>query len=201
VTARLQPPLLRFAEQVLLAAHRAQVIVDVGCGSNPDLGLHLRESGYDGSLVFIDWNAAALASHRAAYEALMAERARPALWLCSAIQALELNDSWLVVCRTLPRWTRPGGVQKPRGAEDGARLLTELARTGARGVSGLLSEIEAATLAAGARSLGWELREESALGAERDRVLHSRLDGLRSRRVPVRRSSMAARLSSGGAVC
>jgi hypothetical protein len=141
-------------------------VVDGTAGSRPDVALALRRAGHAGELIIVDWLCSALEAHRHQYRDACARQglaAEPARWLAADLLSLRLPGAWLLVCMTLPRWSRPGGVHKPRGPADGARLLRELAATGAQGLTALLTPVELDTLTAGAASLGWPV-ELGALG-------------------------------------
>jgi hypothetical protein len=160
------PALVAFADHLLSMVPTAVTIVDAGCGSVPTLGLLLRARNREVPVVFVDWNAATLASHEAGYRGgIEAGPTGPSRWQLSPVQELHLEAAWISICRTLPRWPGAPGVHKPRGREDGARLLLELTGTGAQGFSALLSEVEAATLEQGARSLGWPLGRGPSVAA------------------------------------
>ena len=55
-----------------------------------------------------------------------------------------LTDGWLLVHRTLPRWSGPDGVIKPRDARQAAEMIGAFRRTGANGafILGLGVEVD-----------------------------------------------------------
>lgn len=147
-----------FAAHVL-RTHADRPLVDACCGSCPHLALRWLALGHTAPVTFVDWGPA-VESHRAAsrVEARALGVRVPASWRWRRdhVQRCRLDGDRLVVHLTLPRWSGAPGVIKPRGTTHGVRLLEDLARTRASGLSAHLSAVEAETLLAGAVALGWD---------------------------------------------
>lgn len=194
-----------FADASLRAGRGATRLVDLTCGSLPHLAARWRARGHEGFLSFVDWRWDALAAHRAALvacgRALGPVRPGPAAWLRADFRDRRFDGAWLAIHLTLPRWSDgSGGAHRPSGRADGARLLRELARTGARGVSALLYPLEHDTLVDGAAILGWPVEiEHDVYSAEFEPqmpgpCLHVRFaEARRGRRLTDRSPTLSAR--------